>query len=61
MNISRQQNDELYNAIVEEVVKLRVELKLSPNDDIKVSQLIFKIWDRQKLILRNDPLLRLDK
>ena len=51
MKISEKRRSELYSAIHDTVVDLRIELKLSPKDDVKLAQVEIEIWRKQKLAL----------
>ncbi len=56
MQISEKRRQELYNAIHEEVMKLRIEVKRNPPDsetlDLNLARLTEKIWLNQCTILR---------
>lgn len=51
MKISKKKQEEIYKAIREEVVGIRIELKLSPSDDFKLAQIETNIWKKIKDIL----------
>jgi len=51
MRMSAKRREKLYHAIHDTIVDLRVELKLSPKDDVKLAQIEHYIWYRQKQIL----------
>lgn len=56
MNISNKRRHELYDAIYQQVMDLRVKVRIgNPNPDEKLdhqlAQLIEKIWNNQKRVL----------
>jgi ribonuclease HII len=46
--ISKKNREALYRAIREEIVDVRIKLKLSPKDDYILAQVESSIWARQK-------------
>jgi len=48
MRISDKRRQEMYRAIHDAIVDVRIELKLSPKDDVKLAQVEHKIWKKQK-------------
>ena len=48
MRISAKRRQEMYRAIHDAIVDVRIELKLSPKDDVKLAQVEHEIWRRQK-------------
>jgi len=51
MKISKKKQEEIYAAIREEIVDIRIDLKLSPKDDVKLAQVETNIWSKIKEIL----------
>ena len=52
MYISRKTRDELYRAIVDSIVDVRIALKLTPKDDVTLAQAGHAIWAKQKQALK---------
>lgn len=52
MRISEKTKLELYVAIHNRILDLRINLKLPPNQDFEVAQVIHKIWTAQKKVLK---------
>jgi hypothetical protein len=51
MKMSRKRKDELYAAIHDEMVNIRMNLNLPPRDDVRLAQVEHAIWKRQKQVL----------
>ena len=51
MKISQKRCDELYGAIHEEIVSVRIKLNLSAKDDVILAQVERAIWAKQKRTL----------
>jgi len=49
--ISKKNRVALYRAIHEEIMDVRIKLKLSPKDDFTLAQAESAIWDKQKVVL----------
>lgn len=49
--ISKKNREALYRAIHEEIVDVRIKLKLSPKDDYTLAQVESAIWAKQKVVL----------
>lgn len=52
MKISQKKKEELYKAIREPIVDIRIALKLSANDDFILAQIENEIWKQLKYILK---------
>jgi len=51
MKISQKKRDELYAAIHDEIVSVRIKLKLPSKDDVTLAQVELAIWVKQKRAL----------
>jgi hypothetical protein len=51
MKISQKRRDELYGAIHNEVLKIRMQLQLPANKDWRLAQVEHEIWAQQKRVL----------
>jgi len=51
MKIGQKKRDELYAAIHEEIVSVRIKLKLPAKDDVTLAQIEHAIWAKQKRAL----------
>ena len=51
MNLSKKKKQELYHVICDEIVKVRIKLKLQDKEDFILAQVENKIWDRVKQVL----------
>ena len=56
MKLSQKRRDALYAAIHSAIVDVRIELKLSPQDDVTLAQVEHEIWRKQKMALGLDDL-----
>ncbi|HUU89186.1 MAG TPA: hypothetical protein VMX17_15740 [Candidatus Glassbacteria bacterium] len=45
MKLSAERKTKLYSAIHDSIMKTRIEMKLLANDDVKIAQLVNKIYD----------------
>lgn len=50
MKISKKKQEEIYAAILEEIVGIRIALKLSPKDDVKLAQVETNIWRIKEIL-----------
>ena len=57
MYISRKTRDDLYRAIHDSIVDIRIELKLSPKDDHTLAQIEHAIWAKQKRVLKLEDVM----
>ena len=51
VQISQKRRDDLYRAIHDSIVDVRIALKLEVKDDVKLAQVEHEIWSRQKQVL----------
>lgn len=51
MKISEKKRDELYKAIHDEIVSVRIQLKLPAKDDVTLAQVEHAIWTKIKRAL----------
>ena len=51
MRMSSKRRQELYGAIRDSIMDIRIELKLMPNQDHSLAQVENKIWAKQKKVL----------
>ena len=51
MKISKKTRAEIYKAIHDGIVDVRIKLKLPANEDVILAQVEHKIWDAQKRAL----------
>jgi hypothetical protein len=51
MKISQKRSDELYKAIHDSIVDVRISLKLPAKDDVTLAQVEHEIWRKQKQVL----------
>lgn len=54
MKISNKVREKLYDAIFVTIVEFRVKSKFDAKTDVELAQLINKIWDKQKVVLKLD-------
>ena len=52
VKLSQKTRDELYKAIHDEIMSVRIKLKLSPKDDVMLAQIEHTIWAKQKRALK---------
>ena len=57
MRLSEKTRSELYRAIHDSIVDVRIALKLSPKDDHTLAQVEHAIWSKQKQVLKVDKSL----
>ena len=57
MKISKKMREKLYQAIHDEVVNVRIKLKLPVKDDVELAGMGLKIWSEQKRVLGIDDKL----
>ena len=49
--ISRKTKDVLFRAIYDAILNVRIDLKLPPDQDVKLAQIMHKIWAEQRRVL----------
>jgi hypothetical protein len=52
MKLSEKTRSELYRAIHDSIVDIRIKLKLPAKDDVVLAQVETAIWDKQKRVLK---------
>ncbi|MDD5015467.1 MAG: hypothetical protein PHW73_10315 [Atribacterota bacterium] len=52
MKLSEKTRSELYRAIHDSIVDIRIQLKLPAKDDVVLAQVESAIWDKQKRVLK---------
>lgn len=51
MRISKKKQQELYDAIHNEIIRIRMLLRLTANQDVALAQIEHRIWSKMKVVL----------